>query len=55
MSDEQLLKEYCKEISPASASCCSLTVAELIERHRRLRQKSIEWNDTYGEALKKRL
>jgi hypothetical protein len=50
MSDEQLLKEYCKEISPASASCCSLTVAELIERHRRLRQKSIEWNDTYGKA-----
>jgi hypothetical protein len=55
MSDEQLLEEYCKEISPTSASCCTLTVAELIKRHRRLRQKSIEWNDTYGEALKKRL
>jgi hypothetical protein len=53
MSDEQLLEEYCKEISPTSASCCTLTVAELIKRHRRLRQKSIEWNGAYAEAVRK--
>ena len=49
--DEQLLEDYSKEIhreyyNPNK----NMTVAELIESHRYLREKNIEWNGAYGEA-----
>ena len=43
INDEQLLEEYTKEIH---GKCYyeNMTVARLIESHRHLRQKNIEWN-----------
>ena len=54
MTDEQLLEEYTKEIHgkyyiPYENG---MTLARLIESHRSLRQKNIEWNGAYQEAAK---
>jgi hypothetical protein len=51
MTDEQLLEEYTKEIyREYYNSADNMTVAKLIESHRHLRQKNIEWNGTFNEA-----
>jgi len=53
MTDEQLLEQYSKELfgnlyDPLE----KMTVARLIDSHRRLREKNIEWNGAYGQAQK---
>ena len=51
MTDEQLLEEYTKEIHREYYnSADNMTVAKLIESHRHLRQKNIEWNGVFDEA-----
>ena len=51
MIDEQLLEEYTKEIHREYYnSADNMTVAKLIESHRHLRQKNIEWNGAFNEA-----
>jgi hypothetical protein len=49
--DEQLLEEYTKEIFGNLSS--NMTVASLIERHRHLRQKNVEWTKAYNEEREK--
>ena len=51
MTDEQLLVEYSKEIFGNLSS--TMTVASLIERHRHLRQKNVEWTKAYNEEREK--
>ena len=51
MTDEQLLEEYSKEIFGNLSS--TMTVASLIERHRHLRQKNVEWTKAYNEEREK--
>ena len=51
IDNEQLLKEYTKEIHREYYnSADNMTVAKLIESHRHLRQKNIEWNGVFDEA-----
>ena len=52
MTDEQLLEEYRKEIygECAKSEFNEMTVANLIESHRDLRQLNIEWNGAFDEA-----
>jgi hypothetical protein len=50
MTDEQLLEEYTKEIQGKYYYNDNITVAQLIESHRHLRQKNIEWNGAFDEA-----
>jgi hypothetical protein len=50
MIDEQLLEEYTKEIHGKYYYNDNMTVAQLIESHRHLRQKNIEWNAAFDEA-----
>ena len=52
MTDEQLLEEYCKEIHGKyyNSKYDKMTVAQLIESHRHLRQLNIEWNGAFDEA-----
>ena len=50
MTDEQLLEEYTKEIQGKYYYNDNMTVAQLIESHRHLRQKNIEWNGAFDEA-----
>ena len=53
IDNEQLLKEYTKEIRREYYnSADNMTVAKLIESHRHLRQKNIEWNGAHMEAQK---
>ena len=53
MTDEQLLEEYTKEIRGKYYYYNdNITVAELIESHRHLRQKNIEWIGAYTYAQK---
>ena len=54
MTDEQLLEEYSKEIygnlyHPSD----NLTVAQLIDSHRTLRNLNREWNGVFAEARAK--
>jgi hypothetical protein len=49
INDEQLLEEYTKEIH-GKYYYENITVAKLIESHRHLRQKNIEWNGAFNEA-----
>lgn len=53
MNDTELLEAYNKEIHKQYAKQGEMTVARLIESHRRLRQLNIEWNGAYDEARKK--
>lgn len=52
MTDEQLLEEYSKEIHGKYyyGTTDNITLVRLIESHRSLRQKNLEWNRAYGEA-----
>lgn len=50
MTYEQLLEEYNKEIRGQYAKQGEMTVAKLIESHRRLRQLNIERNRVFDEA-----
>lgn len=50
MTDKQLLEEYNKEIHGEYAEYNKMTVAKLIETHRTLRQRNIEWNGAFDEA-----
>ena len=51
MTDEQLLEEYSKEIlgNLYYGTTDNITVAGLIESHRHLRQKNVEWSKAYSE------
>ena len=52
--DEQLLEEYTKEMYGNNyySSIDNMTVDELIESHRYLRNLNIEWNGAFREAQK---
>ena len=50
--DEQLLEEYTKEIHGKYYTTDNMTVDELIESHRHLRNLNIEWNGAFREAQK---
>lgn len=52
IEDEQLLEEYCKEIHREyyNSDTDKMTVAQLIESHRHLRQLNREWNGAFDEA-----
>jgi hypothetical protein len=52
--DEQLLEEYTKEMYGNNyySSIDNMTVDELIESHRYLRNLNIEWNGAFLEAQK---
>lgn len=52
MTETELLEEYNKEIHGKYAKRGEMTVARLIESHRRLRQLNIERNGVYNEARK---
>ena len=55
IDDEQLLKEYTKEIHGQYYynHTENLTVARLIESHRTLREKNKRWNEAYNEEKAK--
>ena len=52
MTDEQLLEEYSKEIHGKYyyGTTNNITLVQLIESHRNLRNLNIEWNGAYDEA-----
>lgn len=51
MTDKQLLEEYSKEIFGNLSS--NITLVNLIESHRTLRQLNIEWNGAFSEEREK--
>ena len=52
MTDKQLLEEYSKEIHGKYyyGTTNNITLVQLIESHRNLRNLNIEWNGAYDEA-----
>jgi hypothetical protein len=53
MTNEQLLEEYSKEIHGESGSIFdTMTLVELIQSHRSLRNLNIESNGAFGKARK---
>lgn len=53
-SNEQLLKEYSKEVYGNDYEIYGIiSVSKLIDSHRSLREKSLEWHDEYLDAHKK--
>ena len=48
--DDKLLADYDSEIHGEYTPLEPLTVASLIESHRHLRQKNLEWHGAYNEA-----
>jgi hypothetical protein len=51
--DDKLLADYDSEIHGEYTHLEPLTVAKLIESHRRLRQKNLEWFGAFSEAGRK--